>query len=121
MVVEDEFLIRENAVEMVRSAGCDVVEAGNADEAIDVLQNRFDIAVIFTDIEMPGSMDGRKLAAVVRNRWPPIKIITASGRMRLGEDELPSGSRFLPKPYSGPEVAVHLRDLAGFEPGAPGA
>ena len=120
LVVEDELLIRM-AVDMVRAAGFDAVEASDADEAIDILTSRFDIAVVFTDIQMPGSMDGLRLAAAVRNRWPPIKIITASGHVRVGDDDLPSGSRFLPKPYSGREVAAQLKELTGFNPGAPGA
>jgi two-component system, response regulator PdtaR len=66
-------------------------------------------------------MDGLRLAAAVRDRWPPIKIITASGRVRVGDDDLPSGSRFLLKPYSGREVAAHLEELTGFDPGAPSA
>ena len=64
--------------------------ASDADEAIDILTSRF--AVVFTDIQMPGSMDGLRLAAVVRDRWPPIKIITASGRVRVENNDLPSGS-----------------------------
>ena len=66
--------------------------ASDADEAIDILTSRFDIAVVFTDIQMPGSMDGLRLAAAVRDRWPPIKIITASGRVRVENNDLPSGS-----------------------------
>ena len=120
LVVEDELLIRMDAADMVREAGF-AVEASNADEAIDVLERRFDITVVFTDIQMPGSIDGLRLAAAVRDRWPPIKIITASGHVRVGNEELPSGSRFLPKPYSGREVAAHLKDLTGFDPGAPSA
>jgi len=72
LVVEDELLIRMNAVEMIEEA-FEVVEAGNADEAIVILEGRLDVAVVFTDIQMPGSMDGLKLAAVVRLRWPPIR------------------------------------------------
>ena len=79
LIVEDEFLLRMNAVEMIREAGFEVVEAGNADEAIAILENQ-DIRVVFTDIQMPGSMDGLKLAAAVRSRWPPIKIIATSAR-----------------------------------------
>ena len=117
LVVEDDILLRMDAADMVREAGFEAVEAGNADEAIEILERRFDIAVVFTDIQMPGSMDGLKLAAAVRDRWPPIKIITASGRVHVGDDDIPSGSRFLPKPYSGREVAAHLRALTGFDPG----
>ena len=117
LVVEDEFLIRMDAIDMVRAAGFEAIEACDADEAIDILQSRSDIAVVFTDIQMPRSMDGLRLAAAVSDRWPPIKIIAASGQFRLGGDDLPRGSRFLPKPYSPSEVAVHLRDLTGFDPG----
>jgi CheY-like chemotaxis protein len=112
LIVEDEFLIRMEAVNLIRDAGFDVVEAGNADEAILILERRFDITVVFTDIQMPGSMDGLKLAAAIRGRWPPIKIVATSGLLSLSEDDLPSGSRFLPKPYSPQQVVGALRELA---------
>ncbi len=73
LIVEDEFLLRVDAVDMIKAAGFDVVEAANADEAIEILESRRDITVVFTDIQMPGSMDGLKLARAVRGRWPPIK------------------------------------------------
>jgi CheY-like chemotaxis protein len=79
LIVEDELLIRLNAVEMVEEAGFEVIEAASADEAIAILEGRLDIAVVFTDIQMPGSMDGLKLAAAVRDRWPPIMIVATSG------------------------------------------
>src|ERR1700759_4712066 len=100
LIVEDEFLLRMNAVDMIAAAGFEAIEASNADEAIEILESRLDITVVFTDIQMPGSMDGLKLARAVRGRWPPIKIITTSGRVHLDERELPTGGRFLPKPYS---------------------
>jgi two-component system, response regulator PdtaR len=111
LIVEDDFLIRMGAVDMVRAADFDVVEAANADEAVLILEDRFDITVVFTDIQMPGSMDGLKLASAIRGRWPPIKIIATSGRIKVSEDDLPSGSRFLPKPYSAREVVSALREL----------
>lgn len=98
LVVEDELLIRMHAVEMIEHAGFEVVEAANADEAISILEARSDITVIFTDIQMPGSMDGLKLAAAVRDRWPPVKIVTTSGHVKVGAGDLPDGGRFLPKP-----------------------
>ena len=79
LIVEDEFLLRVDAVDMIKAAGFDVVEAANADEAIEILESRRDITVVFTDIQMPGSMDGLKLARAVRGRWPPIKIVATSG------------------------------------------
>jgi CheY-like chemotaxis protein len=111
LVVEDEFLLRMDAVDMIAAAGFEVVEAGNADEAIEILESRRDITVVFTDIQMPGSMDGLKLARAVRGRWPPIKIVATSGHANVGETDLPAGGRFLPKPYSPMEVTGVLREL----------
>src|ERR1700679_264493 len=99
LIVEDEFLLRMNAAEMISEAGFDVVEAANADEAIAILEARPDIHVVFTDVQMPGSMDGLKLAGFVRGRWPPKKIVAPSGWVGVGKDDLPKGSRFLTKPY----------------------
>jgi len=111
LIVEDELLIRLNAVEMIEVAGFEVLEAASADEAIAILEGRFDIAVVFTDIQMPGTMDGLKLAAAVRDRWPPIMIVATSGHVKLGLEDLPEGSRFLPKPYSPAEITKTLREL----------
>ncbi|MBU6464482.1 MAG: response regulator [Bradyrhizobium sp.] len=111
LIVEDELLLRIDAAEMIEAAGFAVVEAANADQAIEVLEARRDITVIFTDIQMPGSMDGLKLARAVRGRWPPIKIIATSGRLHVGEMDLPEGGRFLPKPYGHAEVARVLREV----------
>jgi two-component system, response regulator PdtaR len=111
LIVEDEFLIRMDAVDMVRAAGFDAVEAENADEAIGILEARFDITLVFTDIQMPGSMDGLKLATAIRGRWPPIKIVATSGMLKVSEDDLPAGSRFLPKPYNARQIAATLREL----------
>jgi CheY-like chemotaxis protein len=110
LIVEDEFLLRSNAVDMIGEAGFEVVEAANADEAIEILEARPDITVVFTDIQMPGSMDGLKLARAVRGRWPPIKIIATSGRADVTAD-LPEGGRFLPKPYSPMQITGVLREL----------
>jgi CheY-like chemotaxis protein len=111
LFVEDDFLLRMNAVEMIDDAGFDVVGAGNADEAIAILEARPDIHVIFTDIQMPGSMDGLKLARFVRGRWPPIQIVATSGFVNVEKDDLPEGSRFLPKPYRSEQIAATLREL----------
>jgi CheY-like chemotaxis protein len=111
LIVEDELLLRIDAVEMIEAAGFEVIEAANADEAIEWLEARRDITVVFTDIQMPGSMDGLKLARAVRGRWPPIKIIATSGRLNIGEPDLPEGGRFLPKPYSRAQVKHVLLEL----------
>jgi CheY-like chemotaxis protein len=115
LIVEDEFLLRMDAAAMIAAAGFEVVEATNADQAIDILESRRDITVVFTDIQMPGSMDGLKLARAVRGRWPPIKIIATSGHLHIGERDLPEGGRFLPKPYSAGQIAGVLRELVSGE------
>jgi CheY-like chemotaxis protein len=81
------------------------------DRSRERLEARRDITVLFTDIQMPGSMDGLKLAAAVRDRWPPILIVATSGHVSIGEDDLPHGARFLPKPYSPTEILTTLREL----------
>lgn len=103
-----------NAVAMIEEAGFSVLEASDADDAIRILETRRDITVIFTDIEMPGSMNGIKLAHAVRDRWPPIKIIATSGHYGFREGLLPAGGRFLPKPYTLPQISEALRK-ATFE------
>src|SRR6201996_8347977 len=113
LVVEDELLIRMDAVDMLIRAGFEVIEAANADEAIVILEGGSTIDVVFTDIQMPGSLDGLKLAAAVRKRWPPIKIVATSGEIKLEENDLPAGGRFLPKPYSPSQIVVTLRGLTG--------
>lgn len=111
LIVEDDFLIRMNAAEMIVAGGFKVVEAGNADQAILILENRLDIAVVFTDIQMPGSMDGLKLALMIRRRWPPIMIIATSGLVDVKQNDLPEGGRFLQKPYSREQIVRTLREL----------
>ena len=111
LVVEDEVLIRMNTAEIIEDAGFEVLEAANADEAIALLEARRDIQVIFTDIDMPGSMNGIKLAQAVRGRWPPIKIIATSGHFKLKAGDLPDDGRFLPKPYNSKQVSDILRDV----------
>jgi CheY-like chemotaxis protein len=111
LVVEDEPLLRMDAIEAIDAAGFDVVEAAGADEAIAILERRSDIRLVFTDIQMPGSMDGLKLAHFVKGRWPPIKIIATSGHAQITESDLPEGSRFLPKPYAVAQVASTIDQL----------
>lgn len=112
LVVEDEELLRLFAVQLVEDAGFQAFEAANADHAIAILEKRSDISLLLTDIHMPGSMDGLKLAHAVRHRWPPIKIIIVSGQVHLTEDDMPTGSRFFRKPYEPTEVVSELRSMA---------
>jgi len=113
LIVEDEFLIAISASAVFERAGFDTIEASNADEAIAVLQER-DVDLIFTDIRMPGSMDGLRLARHVRDRWPPIKIMVTSGHHLVQNGDLPDGGVFLPKPYT--DAAI-IAAISQFEDG----
>jgi two-component system, response regulator PdtaR len=111
LIVEDEPLIRMGAVDLIENAGFEVYEAGSADAAIALLELHKEIRLIFTDVDMPGSMDGLKLAHYVRGRWPPVKIIVTSGHIKVTEESLPAGAIFLPKPYDPTEIAHKVREL----------
>jgi CheY-like chemotaxis protein len=111
LVVEDEAFLLFAIADELREAGFDVLEATNADQAIRLLETRQDIAILFTDIDMPGSMDGLRLSAAVRDRWPPIKIIVTSGKRQPAQDAMPSGGVFLPKPYAPETVAATIHGL----------
>ena len=102
LVVEDDSLINLMATDELKRAGYEVVSAFNADQAIEILESRSDVRLIFTDIDMPGSMDGLKLAAAVRHRWPPVRIVITSGKHL--PSELPEGAVFIPKPYSSAKI-----------------
>jgi two-component system, response regulator PdtaR len=112
LAVEDEPLILMLAVDMIRDAGFEPLWASNADKAIRILESRDDIRIVFTDINMPGSMDGIKLAQAVRGRWPPIMIIATSGFSEGQLKLLPEGSQFIPKPYGAGQISDALHSLA---------
>jgi CheY-like chemotaxis protein len=113
LVVEDEMLLRMRAVDMVEDAGYIPLEAVDADEAVKILESRSDIALMFTDIQMPGSMDGLGLARAVHERWPPIKIIVVSGALKLPDIELPADSRFFGKPLEAKEMIAEMQNMIG--------
>jgi CheY-like chemotaxis protein len=115
LVVEDEPLLRMMAADLVEDAGFEAIEAANADEAIRILECRSDIRVVFTDIDMPGSMDGLLLAAAVRDRWPPIEIILTSGHVHVSEVEVPVGGVFFSKPYDHLVLTRTLQSMAAGE------
>jgi DNA-binding NtrC family response regulator len=112
LVVEDEPMLLLMAGTMVEDAGLQPLYANNADEAIAILEARTDIRIVFTDVDMPGSMDGIKLAAAVRNRWPPIRIIVVSGHPSAGLSKLPDGARFFAKPYDEQRIVETLTAMA---------
>ena len=113
LVVEDEMLLRMRAVDMVEDAGYTSVEAVDADQAVAILEARSDVALMLTDIQMPGSMDGLNLAHTVHRRWPPIKIILVSGQLQLANIEIPLDSRFFGKPLEAAEMIAQMRNKIG--------
>ena len=106
-------LLRMRAVDMVEDAGYTSVEAVDADEAVAILESRSDIALLLTDVQMPGSMDGLKLAHTVHERWPPIKIILVSGQLKLKTIEIPADSRFFGKPLEAVEMIAEMQRMIG--------
>jgi CheY-like chemotaxis protein len=111
LVVEDEQLIRMDTVSSLEASGFRVYEAKHAADAIRCLELHNDIRLIFTDVNMPGSMDGVALAHSVRGRWPPVKIIVTSGYAKVKEGDLPDGSLFVEKPYHPPHIARKMSEL----------
>jgi CheY-like chemotaxis protein len=112
LVVEDEPLQRMLAMTIVEDAGFEALGAETADRAVRILEMRSDIRIVFTDVDMPGSMDGMKLAAAIRGRWPPIEIIITSGLYRIRDSELPPRSVFIPKPYDPADIVATLQRMA---------
>jgi CheY-like chemotaxis protein len=112
LVVEDEFFSRLHAVDLVEAAGFRAIEASNADEAIAILEARKDIRIVFTDIDMPGSMDGLRLARAIRERWPPIELILTSGHVDVTDSDVPERGLFFSKPYRDKEIITALRRFA---------
>ena len=112
LVVEDEALVRMGIIDLLEDEGFEVFEAENADDAITILVSTPSITILFTDVDMPGVMDGLKLAAAVRDRWPPIRIVITSGHRKVNLDDLPVEAKFFAKPYNPDEVVTVLRQMS---------
>lgn len=112
LVVEDEPLQRLDMIDLAESAGFEVLEAHDADHAIALLERRFDVQLVLADIDMPGSMNGLRLAAAVRRRWPPIQIILTTAGIAPTKDEIPEGAVFLPKPLNHDRLIRTMQHLA---------
>lgn len=111
LIVEDEALIMLDIADQLEDEGFTVYQAGNADIAIELLTEHPDIQLLFTDVDMPGSMDGLKLAAAVRRRWPPVKIIVTSGHRMVETADMPDGAVFFTKPYRHEAVLASMHEL----------
>jgi CheY-like chemotaxis protein len=112
LIVEDDAMIRMGATGIVEDLGYQFFEASSADEAIDLLEQHSQITIVFTDIQMAGSMDGLQLAAYARDRWPPLKFIVVSGNHVATELELPDGARFFLKPYNSVAIGEAIKEFA---------
>ena len=116
LLVEDELLVRMTAADELAEEGFQVLEAANADVALKVLEARSDeVLMLFTDVHMPGSMNGMALAGQVHARWPHVRILISSGYARPHQDEIPDDGRFMPKPYHAATLVRHIHELVGTE------
>ena len=112
LLVEDEPLVRMTAADELDEAGFQVLEAKNADEALALLEDHSDeVQVLFTDVDMPGSMDGMALAERVYQRWPHVLLLISSGYARPHPDEIPDHGRFVPKPYRSATLVRHITEM----------
>jgi CheY-like chemotaxis protein len=115
LVVEDEPMQRMMAVDLVEDAGFEAVQAMGSNDAVRILESRPDIRIVFTDIDMPGGLDGMKLAAMIRDRWPPIELIIISGKRRPSPADLPARGVFFTKPYKREEITAAMQRFAAGE------
>jgi CheY-like chemotaxis protein len=117
LVVEDDPLVRVFGADVLEDAGFAVIEAGDAEEALHILEARSDVRVVFTDIEMPGSLNGLGLAWRIRELWPEIHVLITSGRHVPSLDEMPREDRFVPKPYAPGTLVRHVEECIGGKVG----
>jgi len=113
LVVEDEVLVRMMAVMVAEDSGFEALSAATADEAIKILESRSDIRLVFTDVNMPGSMNGLRLAHAVRDRWPPVELLVTSALGNVTAKDLPARGRFLSKPYDVATLSETFQQMAG--------
>jgi CheY-like chemotaxis protein len=113
LVVEDEVIVRMMAVSVAEDGGFEALSAATADDAIKILESRSDIRLVFTDVNMPGSMNGLRLAHAVRDRWPPVELLVTSAVGNITARDLPPRGRFLPKPYDVAKLSEALQEMAG--------
>ena len=111
LVVEDEALIRMHGCDVLETAGFEVLEAASADEAIALLEQHGDVHLLFSDIDMPGSMDGLELAEIVHARWPKIGLLMTSGHRRPDEETIPDDGKFVSKPWREGDILERVRAI----------
>jgi CheY-like chemotaxis protein len=109
LIVEDEALVRLVAVSMLQDAGFDTLEADTAEDALHLLEEHDEVRVLFSDVQLPGRMDGLGLARTVHDRWPGIGLVLTSGGLNIRKEQIPDDGKFLPKPYDGDEMVEAVR------------
>lgn len=112
LIVEDDYLIRLNIASVLEGEGFEVYQANDAAEAFRSLELHEEIRLVFTDVNMPGWMNGLALAHYIQGRWPPVKIVVTSGYVKMRQNGLPAGALFIEKPYDAARVAEKLKELA---------
>lgn len=112
LVIEDEPVLRIDALDMVAQAGFEAVEAMSVDDAIHILETRPDIRIVYMDLDMPRGIKGIELAATIRSRWPPIEIVLTAAFFTEEDLILPARAEFYPKPVQRDEVIAAMRRMA---------
>lgn len=110
LIVEDEALVRIIAASMLQDAGFDTLEADTAEEALHLLEEHDQVRVLFSDVQLPGGVDGLSLARTVHDRWPDIGLLLTSGGVNVRQSQIPDDGRFLPKPYDVGEMVKAVRN-----------
>ncbi|WP_237478532.1 response regulator [Lichenibacterium dinghuense] len=111
LIVEDEPLVRMMVIELFEDEGFEVLEAADADQALGIFDRRPDVALLFTDVEMPGSMDGYALARWVHVHRPAVKTMIVSGRALPRAGDVPEGAAFIGKPYDHDDVMRRVQTM----------
>ena len=114
LIVEDEPLVRELEADILVGAGFRLLEAKTADEAFELLRRGAEVHAVFTDVDMPGSIDGFEFARLVHQGWPDVAIVVSSGKMRPGRGDLPEDAIFIAKPYRPAQLVERVRDALGL-------
>lgn len=117
LIIEDEPVLRVDAIDMVERAGFEAVEAMSIEEAICILERRTDIRIVYLDLDMPRGVRGIEVAAAIRRRWPPIEIVLTAAGFHEADLDLPVRAEFHPKPINRPAVVAAMRRMAGHLPG----
>ena len=116
LIVEDEPLVRMMVIELFEDEGFEVLEAADADQALAIFRERRDVALLFTDVEMPGSLDGYALARWAEANRPTVRTVIVSGRAMPRAGDLPEGATFVGKPYDHDDVMRRIQTLMASRP-----